>query len=1196
MKKYLGIDIGTESIGWALTDENYGLLSYKKHPMWGVHLFDPAENCDIRRKNRGVRRASRRRKWRISILQELFDAEITKVDENFFARIKYYQEGLFTEGDKAYFKKFPTIHHLIKYLQGANAKPDIRWVYLACSYYMKHRGHFYSNIDAEAGFDEILNLKDTFDDLLEDVKNRFDIDIEYENISDVEDALRQDGKNKTKSALKQILSVNGADGDDLLKRFIELISNSKVNLADLFPNNECDEKINIKDEDFDGEKIEKIRMQLGDDFELLEKAKRVADWMVLRLILKDETSINAQRLALYETVKADRKLRGAALTEFMKARHKENRVIPYQLQWADFRIVLDKISRFYPELDTEKIGLLFKHKIPYYVGPLKKGEFGWLEKNVDEKIYPWNFEKVIDIEKTHEAFIRRMTAKCTYLAGEDVLAKESLLYAKFMVLNQLNTITIDGNRIDNELKKRLFNAMYIEQNGTVSISKIKKWLGKENLVNNNTVIRGVDTILEGNLKAYHNFKIFLDEGKLGQPEAEEIINRITVFGSEKSELTKWMGQAFSNLSQDDIKRILRFSYAKYGRFSRKLLEGVLCDEMSIIQMMWETNNNFMELLSDKFGYKEKIDKINQEKINPELDLNEWLDEYYVSNRVKRSIFRSIDIIDELIELKGKPDKIFIEMARGEEDKKRTASRKKELENLLAGNIELLSELSGYEESDLRQKKLFLYFSQKGRCMYTGKKISLTSLMSSNWDIDHIWPRAYVKDDSIRKNLVLVDKTANGEKGDLYPVFPKWQSERRVFWEELKSQGLISDEKYARLIRSADFSEDEKVNFINRQLVETRQTTKILAQLLKDKYDIRPIYVKAGLVTEFRHIYDYHKCREINDYHHAKDAYLNIVCGNVHDLVFTNVRALMRSASKFSVKPEVLYSKRDWLKNNWQKNTHDIIRHTMQSNRIKYTEFAYEKKGDLWGKTLGRVPRKLEKSPKSDKDKFELSTRFFALVSYQKKNKEQTRLVPIYNYRFEEFVKDKTHYFKEIYPKLNEKFSGDEVEFIRIVKIKSIVMKDGVRYRVTGNTGMSHTYQFILANEQEEYLRKLCKAIEKNDYRGLTAEDNMCLFKAFKNKLEKSIYSQISSLRLQLQWFDEEKFKMLKIDQQAAYLKNALNLFTANKILANLTLIDEKASKTAGQMIMPTKSDFDYVIDQSPTGFYEKKYKIKRGDT
>ena len=47
-----------------------------------------------------------------------------------------------------------------------------------------------------------------------------------------------------------------------------------------------------------------------------------------------------------------------------------------------------------------------------------------------------------------------------------------------------------------------------------------------------------------------------------------------------------------------------------------------------------------------------------------------------------------------------------------------------------------------------------------------------------------------------------------------------------------------------------------------------------------------IYVKAGLVSDFRHKYGFLKCRNINDFHHANDAYLNIVVGNVYNTKFT----------------------------------------------------------------------------------------------------------------------------------------------------------------------------------------------------------------------------------------------------------------------------------------------------------------------
>ena len=57
-----------------------------------------------------------------------------------------------------------------------------------------------------------------------------------------------------------------------------------------------------------------------------------------------------------------------------------------------------------------------------------------------------------------------------------------------------------------------------------------------------------------------------------------------------------------------------------------------------------------------------------------------------------------------------------------------------------------------------------------------------------------------------------------------------------------------------------------------QLVETRQSTKAVAVLLKEMFpETEIVYVKAGIVSEFRQQYDMVKCREVNDFHHAKDA-------------------------------------------------------------------------------------------------------------------------------------------------------------------------------------------------------------------------------------------------------------------------------------------------------------------------------------
>ena len=53
-----------------------------------------------------------------------------------------------------------------------------------------------------------------------------------------------------------------------------------------------------------------------------------------------------------------------------------------------------------------------------------------------------------------------MTNKCTYLFGEDVVPKNSLIYSKYMVLNELNNLKVRGNKISVKLKQELYNELF----------------------------------------------------------------------------------------------------------------------------------------------------------------------------------------------------------------------------------------------------------------------------------------------------------------------------------------------------------------------------------------------------------------------------------------------------------------------------------------------------------------------------------------------------------------------------------------------------------------------------------------------------------------------------------------------------------------------------------------------------------------
>lgn len=80
---YLGLDMGTDSLGWTVTDSSYHILRAKGKDLWGVRLFPAAETSVDRRTYRVNRRRRQREVARIGALKELFADEIEKVDPGF---------------------------------------------------------------------------------------------------------------------------------------------------------------------------------------------------------------------------------------------------------------------------------------------------------------------------------------------------------------------------------------------------------------------------------------------------------------------------------------------------------------------------------------------------------------------------------------------------------------------------------------------------------------------------------------------------------------------------------------------------------------------------------------------------------------------------------------------------------------------------------------------------------------------------------------------------------------------------------------------------------------------------------------------------------------------------------------------------------------------------------------------------------
>lgn len=184
-KIYLGLDIGTDSVGYAVTDEEYNLRRFHGADAWGSIVFDAGSTKADRRGYRSARRRLDRRQQRVKLLQEIFATEIAKVDERFFIRLAesylwredtkdryiFFNDDNYT--DVQYMKDYPTIHHLICELMENKAPHDVRLVYLACAWLVAHRGHFLNNIRVEK-IDELTDIHKVYEDFM-----RFFTDNEY---------------------------------------------------------------------------------------------------------------------------------------------------------------------------------------------------------------------------------------------------------------------------------------------------------------------------------------------------------------------------------------------------------------------------------------------------------------------------------------------------------------------------------------------------------------------------------------------------------------------------------------------------------------------------------------------------------------------------------------------------------------------------------------------------------------------------------------------------------------------------------------------------------------------------------------------------------------------------------------------------------------------------------------------------------
>ena len=1256
---FLGIDIGTNSIGYAAVTPEYDLVKYHQQPVWGVQLFDEAKQSAERRSFRTARRRIARRRQRIQLLRELFAPFIGAVDPAFFQRIDnsavkrdsgMVPYAVFADADysdRDYYKQYPTIHHLITDLMDSPVPHDIRLLYVACAWLITHRGHFFSDV-AKEKVDEIISFSAVYSELenfLTDQNIHLSWSYSEINNNEIGNILKSNNtrsdKHKKLTELLQVKKSKKGEADPVSDNpntldeyeLLRMLCGLETKIKNLFPFSEYEDlKLSL---DSDDEKIAEVLSELDDnDSALILILKKIFDWSVLADIIGNGKNLSSAKVQIYEKHKTDLKklktlvrkylskddyneifrpaekdnyvkysgsrknggikvkktdcenfykyIKGKiekiqpaseddfnileqirqdiALGNFLpKQVTSDNRTIPYQLYWNELSNLLTTASAYFPFLQEhdednltirEKILSIMEFRIPYFVGPLNPhSRFAWLKRKANGRILPWNFDKMVDLDASEEEFIHRMINSYTYLPAEPALPKQSMLYERFEVLNIINNICILGEPVSVSCKQKIFELFF--KHKKISKKTIVNFLISNNFYSGITAenVSGIDDSVVSPLESHNLFHPFIKENRLTYADAEKIIHK-GACTEDKRRFRDYLQKNFPQLNDAEIRKISSRKIQGFGRLSEKFLTGLLCEDpqngntSSILNMMWNYNFNLQQLLSGKFHFAKMVAEAKHEfYAEKSQSLHERLDEMYISNAVKRPIIRTMSIIQEVTRTLGHaPAKIFVEMARdvtGENKGKRTISRLVQLKNIYQQIADedarrLCSELEKYDENALQKDTLYLYFMQMGRDMYSEDPITDLSLYNK----EHIYPQSKVKDDSILNNIVLVRSEENAKKRDTYPLDPAIRKRMTPFWSILRDRGLISPEKYFRLTRSTPFSDDEKWGFINRQLVETRQSTKVVTELLKDYFpNSEVVYVKAGLISDFRHENDLIKSRTVNDLHHGKDAYLNAVVGNVYHECFTR-KWFEENSDDYSIKTKTLFQNKQknhlgtivW---NGQESIEKIKKH-MRRNYLHLTSYSFCQHGGLFDQNPlaaapGLIPLKKDKPVEiyGGYQKAAISFFIFALTEEKgQKIKKELTLVPVRLMIADRFLHDEDfaiEYTRNFIDPTGKK--NITIQFplgLKPIKIKTIFEVDkGLRFRLNGSSSggsklvISLFSPLLLNSKWENYIKRLESFGEKRkknsnliyarEYDKFTQEDNLELYDLLQEKLRSGMY-------------------------------------------------------------------------------------------
>jgi len=462
---------------------------------------------------------------------------------------------------------------------------------------------------------------------------------------------------------------------------------------------------------------------------------------------------------------------------------------------------------------------------------------------------------------------------------------------------------------------------------------------------------------------------------------------------------------------------------------------------------------------------------------------------------------------------------------------------------------------------------------------------------------------------------------------------------RHMWEKWKDQGLITKTKYNNLIIDPDkINKYESSGFIHRQLVETSQIIKLASTILQSKYpDTEIIVVKARYNHYLRKHLNLYKSREVNDYHHAIDAYLSAICGNLLYQVYPKLRPFFvyGQYKKFSSDPQKekdVFDKTrrfDFISQIFESDNNiiisletkkkvfdkkDIIEKLKHAYDYKYMLVSREtetRDQEMFKMTVyPRLSRDTKKSrnliPKKKDMPTEIyggytnnSDAYMVIARINKKKETEYRVfgVPmreLVNLRKAEKKGHYNAYLKQVLePEIMYNKNGKKnktISSFEIVKskvpYKQVILDGDKKFMLGSSTYVYNAKQLTLSQDAMQAITDNCE----ND-----TDEEKALIEAYDEiltNIDKYLpLFDINKFRDKLH-AGREKFINLSLDVKKDTILQVLNGLHDNAVMPKIKSLG--LSTELGKLQIPTGvklSENAKLIYQSPTGLFEKRVKI-----